>query len=114
MDSTFLDSVPLFPLVYFLLSSFRYSHFLPEVFSSSSASGTDRQGASKTSQHRVPLKLIGREDRPTQVISRYSRCGAAVSTRCVGIQKGEQLIQWAYRKISPEVGAFELHLLRPE
>ena len=101
-----------FPLYtsFFLL----YYHFLPKVFTSSSASGTDRQEASKTSQHRVPLKLIGREDRPTQVILRYSRCGVAVSTKCMGIQKGEQLIQWAYRKISPEVGAFELHLLKPE
>lgn len=114
MDSMSLDSIPLFPLIYCLLSSFLYSHFLPKVFTSSSASGTDRQGASKTSQHRVPPKLIGREDRPTQVILRYSRCGFAVSTKCMGIQKGEQLIQWVYRKISPEVGACELHLWKPE
>lgn len=32
----------------------------------------------------------------------------------MGIQKREQLIQWAYGKVLPEVGAFELHLLKDE
>lgn len=32
----------------------------------------------------------------------------------IEIQKGELLIQWAYGKISPEMGASELHFLEHE
>lgn len=32
----------------------------------------------------------------------------------VRIKKREQLIQWVYGKVFPDVGAFELHLLKDE